>query len=296
MTLYFKSANTRDYEKGLDLTVNVVKKTDYTVTCADNVEGGSIICGQTQAEYKDKIELSATPSEGYYFYGFKVAGNNDEKLFVNNLEATCSSEQTFMKEACFAVPNPVSFEMPFRENVTVTPVFAPIEFFINMPTTGTKNITVPPGVTSFKVYDDGGKDGNYSNNCDGYLVLTAPEGYVFRLDGKYVDNDYSDYLSVYDGKSSTAKLLVDKSNVNLSRIYSTGRNITLYIHSDESYNGDGLDLTVSVVPLYTITYAERVNGSMAVAETGDKVEFTVNVPEGNYLIRFWCRESNYQCR
>jgi hypothetical protein len=291
--------DTRDYESGLDLTVNVVKKTDYTVTCADNVEGGSITCGQTQAEYQDKIEFTATPNEGYYFYGFKVVGENDEKRFFNDLDEIC------MKNECFAVQNPVSFEMPFRENVTVTPVFAPIEFFINMPTTGTKNITVPPGVTSFKVYDDGGKDGNYSNNCDGYLVLTAPEGYVFRLEGKFVGIRYNDndYLNVYDGNSSAAKPLVEKylgydltshKDINLPRTYSTGRNMTLYFHSDEEYYSlpEGFDLTVNVAQLYTITYAEDVNGNMAVAEAGDKVDFAVNVPEGNYLIETIVKDEN----
>ena len=55
--------------------------------------------------------------------------------------------------------------------------------FINMPKTGTINATIPAEVKSFKIYDDGGKDGDYSNNGNGTLVLNAPSGYVFELTG-----------------------------------------------------------------------------------------------------------------
>ena len=51
-------------------------------------------------------------------------------------------------------------------------------WYVNMPKTGTNTLTLTDAsVTTFKVYDNGGKSGKYSSNCNGYLVLTAPEGY-----------------------------------------------------------------------------------------------------------------------
>ncbi len=71
-------------------------------------------------------------------------------------------------------------------------------YYVNMPTAGTRTVTIPTGVQSFKVYDDGGKDNNFSNSCNGYLVLNAPDGSVLRLSGN-ITTDYSNQLTVYDG-------------------------------------------------------------------------------------------------
>ena len=61
--------------------------------------------------------------------------------------------------------------------------------YINMPVTGTDTLVIPLAYTeggSFKVYDDGlGEEyeGDYSNNADGALALTAPDGYAFHITG-----------------------------------------------------------------------------------------------------------------
>lgn len=73
------------------------------------------------------------------------------------------------------------------------------EWYVNMPQTGSNTLTLTSSVT-FKVYDDGGKDGNYSDGCNGYLVLTAPTGYIFQLSGSiWAETTSWDYLTVYDG-------------------------------------------------------------------------------------------------
>ena len=61
-------------------------------------------------------------------------------------------------------------------------------YYVNMPATGTNTLTITAqdiadGKGTFKVYDDGGKSVNYSNDCNGNLVLKAPTGYVFQLSG-----------------------------------------------------------------------------------------------------------------
>ena len=54
--------------------------------------------------------------------------------------------------------------------------------FVNMPKKNTyatsRMVNVPVGISSFKVYDDGGPDGIFSDFCDGYMILTAPENNI----------------------------------------------------------------------------------------------------------------------
>jgi hypothetical protein len=109
--------------------------------------------------------------------------------------------------------------------------------YVNMLTNSIATLSIPNGIKSFKIYDDGGKNGNYSNNNKGSLVLRAPSGYVLELtgtittnstsaqsecisgelwDGFFVCNQYSytyscdmdDNLSVYDGSSNAAVSLL----------------------------------------------------------------------------------------
>lgn len=61
-------------------------------------------------------------------------------------------------------------------------------WYVNMPSGGgwydhaCKTLTLADdGITSFKVYDDGGKSGNYSDNCYSQLTITAPTGYLLSF-------------------------------------------------------------------------------------------------------------------
>ena len=49
-------------------------------------------------------------------------------------------------------------------------------YSVNMPVSGsdTLDLTDKTNGFSFHVYDDGGADANYSNGCDGTLLITAP--------------------------------------------------------------------------------------------------------------------------
>ena len=89
-------------------------------------------------------------------------------------------------------------------------------YYVNMPTTGTNTLTLSQadittnGKGVFKVYDDGGKNDEYSNNCDGYLLLKAPVGYIFQLTGEVYSQWNSgiiDYLQLYDGETTAASII-----------------------------------------------------------------------------------------
>jgi len=82
-----------------------------------------------------------------------------------------------------------------------------------IPYTGNKTYTIPEGITSFKVRHTTFNEKNgtnysdisetyYSNNYDGALLLTAPEGYIMTIKGNlylYKDNDH---LEIYDGTTT----------------------------------------------------------------------------------------------
>ena len=100
---------------------------------------------------------------------------------------------------------------------------------------------------TFRIYDDGGKSGNYSNNGDGTLVITAPEGYVINVKSNSMALKQTDYLEIYDNNEANGAILgaaYDGSAINYT---STGNQMTLHFVSESStaVNAAGLDLTVT---------------------------------------------------
>ena len=251
MTLYFHSDNAVKYF-GLNLTVTVVNLSEkFTITVNNPEAGGTIEASvggtvAAQAAMTDVVTLTATPASGYLLSSVSVLDADSNPIAVD----------------CNFSTNIATFTMP-RSAVTVTPTFtdtwtAEGGFFINMPKAGDKLITIPTGMQSFKVYDDGGATGNYSYNCDGTLTLTAPEGYVLQLSGSIRTENTRDNLTVYDGSDNSGTVLIDAlysySNNNeraIPTVNSTGQSLTLYFYSDGSDNFAGLDLTATLVSTST---------------------------------------------
>ena len=72
---------------------------------------------------------------------------------------------------------------------------------------------------SFTLYDNGGPDGDYSNNCDGYFVITAPEGTVLSVSGRGVSESISyDWLTFYDGDTDTVLVSSPLTKVIAARL------------------------------------------------------------------------------
>lgn len=66
----------------------------------------------------------------------------------------------------------------------------------NMPVTGWDTITT----CGSKIFDNGGENGNYSSNCNGYLViLPGEEGQKLSISGSYYLENCCDRLIIYDG-------------------------------------------------------------------------------------------------
>ena len=296
MTLYFHSDNAVKYF-GLNLTVTVVNLSEkFTITVNNPEAGGTIEASvggtvAAQAAMTEEVTLTATPASGYLLSSVSVLDADSNPIAVD----------------CNFSTNIATFTMP-RSAVTVTPTFtdtwtAEGGFFINMPKAGDKLITIPAGMQSFKVYDDGGATGNYSYNCDGTLTLTAPEGYVLQLSGSIRTENTRDNLTVYDGSDNSGTVLIDalysysnNSERAIPTVNSTGQSLTLYFYSDGSDNFAGLDLTATLVSTstdYDITLNSPVTGgsvSASIAEniaTQAKINDVITLtatPESGYLL------------
>ena len=261
LTLYFHSDGNNNYD-GLDLTVTLINPNAQHSITINTATGGNVAAtvggtSASTAKENDVVTLTATPESCYVLSGLSVTDGSGNAVAVT-----------------WSVPfsNTATFTMPYSA-VTVTPTFTNTltvdgGLYINMPATGTKSATIPAGVQSFKVYDDGGASGNYSNNCSGTLTLTAPTGYAFRLSGR-INTEFSDKLTVYDGSGNTATKLLDQVHslyggklTDITTVTSSGQSMTLYFYSDKTKNYPGLDLTVTLVVTYTVSF--NANGG-----TGD---------------------------
>ncbi|MCR4591672.1 MAG: fibronectin type III domain-containing protein [Bacteroidaceae bacterium] len=242
MTIFFESNNINNYA-GLDLTVSIINPSElFGVTLPSATTGGTIITDKASAATHENVTLTATPDteHGYMLDNIKVTSSINDDIEVEG--------------GTWFTSNTATFQMP-SSNVTVTPTFTTARtaddgLFINMPMTGNKKAIIPSGVQSFKVYDDGGENGNYSNDCNGTLTLTAPEGYILELKGSITTNQW-DELTVYDGNNNTSAKLLDaeynSSGKNIKTVYSTDRYMTLYFGSSSYSVNSGLNLTVSLI-------------------------------------------------
>ena len=271
MTLYFYSNNYPN-SAGLDLTVTLVDaNTEYDITVSTTT-GGSVAASPTPAKAGQTVTLTATPESGYVLSGISV---------------TDASAVTW--DGLFF--NTATFRMP-ASAVTVTPTFtndltAAGGLSINMPATGTKTATIPTGVQSFKVYDDGGASGNRSNSCSGTLTLTAPEGYVLQLSGSITTDSEFDKLTVYDGSTTSSTKFLDAVSSNtdgtqtaITTVTSSGQSMRLYFSSGKGGNYAGLDLTVTLVSTstdYDITINNTTGGSVTADKSKAKVNETVTL-------------------
>ena len=278
MTLRFSTNDYSDYA-GLDLTVAVLVPTiKNSVTVNNPAKGGTMTASPTSAEENETVTLTASPDNGYVL-------NNISVVDVNSNPIAVTWDGMFFNTATFKMP---------ASTVTVTPTFTNDltvnSLFVNMPKTGERTATIPMGVQSFKVYDDGGKDGDYSSYCDGTLTLTAPEGCRIQLSGSITTETAQavlDYLSVYDGTDSTATELIHQkcsptsgTPTDISTVYSSGQSMTLYFHSYYGSKYAGLDLTVKVynpTDLYSVNINNATGGTMTATPSGALMNETVTL-------------------
>lgn len=279
VTFYFRS-NERKTHSGLSLYVEIVDATELREISVSDDENGTISSDKTEARYGETVTLTATPQAGYFVWYTNVTNwSTDEYLDVS------------------MNGNKATFKMPYSD-VYAWPTFTNKRsiqegLYVDMPNFGMRTISIPDGVTSFKVYDDGGKDSDYGYNADGYLALTAPQGYVLLVKGTIDAYGPYDALTILDGAGRDGEALLYRASGNgteIDPVASTGRSMTLYFHSDVSSVTSGLDLDVEVIEAtteHTITVATVEGGTMVASAkksvAGKTITLTAS-PADNYLL------------
>lgn len=280
MLLYFMSDVGGNYD-GLNLTIDVIVTTEENPITIQQVSNGVVTSNLDKAKFDETIILTETHDKGYVLDNVKVVDIKGRNINVNG-GAWYSEAHTFT--------------MPVF-GVTVTPTFraattAEDNLFIIMPQTGTLTTAIPADVKSFKIYDDCGPDGKYSNNCDGNLLITVPEGYRIQVRGTIDSERNYDYLTIYDGTTTSDVQLSttcgesssggSQDPVDIGTITSSGRNMLLNFKSDSGGVYDGFDLTVYVFDAnaqQVITINTATGGSLSSDVPSAKYEQTVTLTE-----------------
>ena len=247
---------------GIEAEIDVLKAYNNTIT----VENG--------ADYDDANQVIGVGIRSSYFWGNLSADIKDNDITVDGEYAVYYAKAgninvTGNALCAHELTGDAAVYIADGDNNTVE---NNLDGFVNMPKTGESTYNIPANVSSFKVYDDGGQGWRYSPSCNGTLTLTAPAGYSLQLSGSIKTEKDVDYLTVYDGSSNLADVLIDQmsSSANgtetaIPTVISTGNVVTLYFHSDKSDSDktefDGLNLTVTVVPSTFNLTANLANGS-----------------------------------
>ena len=234
---------------GFEITVTVIgKNQNFGITITDVTGGSAAVDGGTTAHINDTVKLNVTTDADYLCKDFTMTPDCNRPITGGVWHENPS-------QATFVMPG---YDIEITPNITNN-LTADGGLYINMPhynySYAPKVVTIPAGVTSFKVYDDGGSGGNYSPYSDGYLELHAPLGYFLKLSGNVTCNDkgtYHDFLKVYDGDSITSPPLGNPDGfgykgdgLDFGPLVSTGNKMLLYFHTDNN-SMRGLDLLVEV--------------------------------------------------
>ena len=139
----------------------------------------------------------------------------------------------------------------------------------NVPASGQNSITTCNAV----IYDDGGASSNYSNYCNGSLVIhpSTPGNAVSITSGNYIIESSYDYVVIYSGVGTTGQELarLDGTGTVSSAITSMDPSgaLTIYFHSDGSVQKAGFMLVAQCLavssmseilfPLFLLRLADR---------------------------------------
>ena len=276
------------HKYGLDLNVKVFTPAVYSVSSDKNMEHGNVMFDKTQVVTNGTINVTVSSDEGYVLKDID-AFDADGKIVMTKPDTVQWGDVVY-----YAASTGYSFKMR-SSDATVTPTFMPkTDFFVNMPKTGQRDIIIQDDMTSFRVYDNSGKDGYYFTNDDGKLLLTAPEDCMMKVSG-YVKLMYTsaeeDYLDIYDGSSTNAKRLgrfrgyKNSSTTSVTASSSTNQMLLHFISNGYGYvkDGGGVYLTVSVIKRFTssdITVAAIEDQTY----TGSRICPAISVTDGEKVL------------
>lgn len=266
--LYFKSDGS-SVRAGLDLTVTIQRQlTNYNVEIAE-VEGGMLTASTYEANPEDTVTLTATPAPGYVLEHIRVATDgkvltlydDDPKLFPSASSASrhylmCDSVRVRDGNWYHDVSH---FLMPYSD-VVITPYFVKADSTLEVIMAGNDTTFIERkylqrlldcGMSKFRFYDYAGKNGNYGNNVNGYMLVDAPAGYRMQIDCT-TSLEGADHLYIYDGSNSSFHRLADPHGT----VTTTTTNNVFFTHfkTDGSVVYSGYDCVVTLLPDDVVAY------------------------------------------
>lgn len=222
----------------------IIQNVKSAVTISPSTNGTVKSSGNPVKAYEE-VTLTVTPDEGYHLQSLTVTETESGNAVAFSGGSLTSPTATFKMPT-----TAVTVTATFTDNLTANDNAA----YLKVPATGEETFEMPSSIKSLKVYDDGGSDNNYSNDCDGYLTLAAPEGYRLRLSGSAEMESSFDYLYIYDGTKDGDELYNSKSEeseesdeLSIREAMSTANKLTIHVTSDNSTARYGLNLTVEVI-------------------------------------------------
>ncbi len=93
------------------------------------------------------------------------------------------------------------------------------------------------------IYDNGGPEGAYSNNFNGWVVIAASNGVPLTLNGSYALEGCCDYITVWDGNAATGTQLFYNCGSGIINLIATSGRITIRFTTDGSVTNSGFALT-----------------------------------------------------
>ena len=265
--------------------VELVKNQLNDIVFGEEISGisehGTASASTKKAYAGDVVTLTAHPDDGYVLKGMHVlAFDGGNPLDEDNYHSIEFEGGTwYNNEARFVMPlAPVVYTAEFE----LAEDFGGYE--INIPKTGNIAVDIPAGVSFLKVYDDNsGYYGAYSNNSDGSVTLTAPEGYSLYVSGGIRTYEEADSLVIYDGTDVDAPKLLKKSGEEtFYDVYSSGRSLTIRFKSNEDWSSYGLELNVVVLKksgFGAVAIYEADGRTMARIDGNYEGTETVNIPD-----------------
>ncbi|MBR4738725.1 MAG: gliding motility-associated C-terminal domain-containing protein [Bacteroidales bacterium] len=103
--------------------------------------------------------------------------------------------------------------------------------------------------TSGTIYDNGGPNGNYTNNFSGWVVINTLPGVTISLSGSYVtESSTYDWIDVWDGDVNTGTQLVYRAGGTgtLAAVSATSGRMTVYFRSDGGVYRSGFELHYNI--------------------------------------------------
>ena len=182
-------------------------------------------------------------------------------------------------------------------------------YYINMPEKNTATsfddaavLTLDGSIKTFKLYDNGGKSGNYSKGYNGYLVINAPSNYYIHFAGTLDQlGGGATKLTVYDNNTNNTSgydILYYQTGSQLDvDETSTGSAITVWHKTAslfEAYEDTGFDFTVTLIEkgAYDDLYAEvSSDGKAMTLKCTTTGTATTDASAGRYKYKFI--RSNY---